>query len=135
MEFRFHQWPDGGKTCSHCAAELHSGWEIDGAIFGPTCGKAELIRRGVKWPKKFGPGAFDREAIRWALEMARYDHRRQAWVHGHTERQEAKMLVGSMGWDIILTVRSMEKGDVIRLGSDEAMKCYDLVREVYKEAK
>lgn len=122
MQYRFFEWPDGA-TCARCAAEIHSGWDIDGKVYGPSCGKRVLRSLGVSWPDAYGPGAFDPEVLAHAMRMMAWDHKRRVWVHSWEERKAAKALVGSLGWNIAASVL---RGHAMRVpGNSEALANFE----------
>lgn len=118
---RFAVWPDG-ETCEKCASEIHSGWIIDGKKYGPTCGKVVLRKNGITWPKKYGPGSFDSDAMAQAIELQRWENGQ--WVYDYETRRIHKMIVGSVGWKIAQIIASQNDGLVFKLNTDDAERCY-----------
>ena len=122
MNYQFFEYPDG-ETCTRCASDIHSGWEIDGKKYGPTCGKIILKQAGITWPKMYGPGSFDSATMKAAIELAKR-HRRNGRKWNPTLRKEVsdmRYIVGSNGWNIAWGIAI---GSALRLPTDDAMNCY-----------
>jgi len=120
MEFGFRRWEDG-KTCERCAAEIHSGWIVDGKTYGPTCGIVILREAGIKFPDKFGPLAFDPEAMSEAVRLNEWKNGR--WVHSYEARDAHRKIVGSVPWKI---AQAIAAGKTVRL-SGESIRSYEAV--------
>ena len=142
-DYSFHSYPDT-ETCSRCSSSIQTGWNIEGKVYGPTCGIVILKSLGVEFSNKYGPSALDSNAIQFAVETYITwitAKRKNTFPNPITVKDitHLKRSIGSASWKMIgLVINSINNGTAITfMGSPDdiqtQMKQYDLIKSIYKQ--